>query len=233
MDRPEFIRVEGVSKSYAIAASRTPVLADLDLSIGAGEVVALVGPSGSGKTTLLNLLAGLDQPDGGQILVGGVRLGSLRGQELDEYRLRTVGFVFQSSGLLGEMTATENVSLLLRLLGWQPREARREALARLAEVGLAARADHLCRELSGGEEQRVAVARALSKRPSLLLADEPTGQLDSETSAHVVALLVDAARSGVTVVLATHDHGLAERAGRIVQLGRPVPSQPGDQPQPH
>jgi putative ABC transport system ATP-binding protein len=222
MGRAELVRVAGVSKSYAAGDSRTPVLTNLDLSIGEGEVVALVGPSGSGKTTLLNLLAGLDRPDGGEILVGDVRLGTLKGTELDEYRLRTVGFVFQASGVLGEMTAAENVSLLLRLLGWPPHEARREALSRLADVGLAARADHRCHELSGGEEQRVAVARALSKRPSLLLADEPTGQLDSETSAHVVELLVDAARSGVTVVLATHDQRLAKRADRTVQLGRPV-----------
>ena len=217
---PEFVRLEGVSKSYAVGHRRVPVLANLDLSIGAGEVVALVGPSGTGKTTVLNLLAGLDRPDRGEILVGGVRLGSLSGPELEEYRLHTVGFVFQASGLLGEMTAAENVSLVLRLLGRQPGDARQEALARLAAVGLAARADHRCHELSGGEEQRVAVARALAKRPSLLLADEPTGQLDSETSAQVMEVLVDAARSGVTVVLATHDTGLAERAGRIVPLGR-------------
>ena len=128
MSSSEFVRMEGVSKSYTVGHRRVLVLADLDLSIGAGEVVALLGPSGTGKTTLLNLLAALHRPDRGEILVGGVRLGSLNGPELEEYRLRTVGFVFQASGLLGEMTAAENVSLLLRLLGWQPRDARQEAL---------------------------------------------------------------------------------------------------------
>jgi putative ABC transport system ATP-binding protein len=188
-----------------------------DLEVGEGEMAAVMGPSGSGKTTLLGIIAGLDRPDAGSVLVGGVEVTKLAGEELARYRLRSVGFVFQAPGLVPLMSAVENVALPLQLMGRDPRDAEEVALDALDLVGLQGRAKHRAYELSGGEQQRVALARALAKQPPVLLADEPTGQLDSETSAAIVDL-IRSLRGHTTILLATHDEVVAARADRVITI---------------
>lgn len=191
-------------------------LREVDLEIGRGEFVAIVGPSGSGKSTLLHLLGGLDRPSAGDIRVGGM---ALNGQgDLTLFRRRMVGFVFQSHHLVPVLTALENVELPMVPLRFPPHVRRRRAAELLARVGLAHRLTHLPGDLSGGESQRVAVARALANDPALILADEPTGELDSETGRAVVGLLEEANREGRTVVIVTHNPQVAAAAGREVTL---------------
>ena len=199
----------------------------VDLTIAPGEFVVLEGPSGSGKTTLLQLLGALDRPDAGQVLFDGRDLGALGDRELAELRLRAFGFVFQQFNLIPTLTAVENVEAGLAPMGVRGVELRRRALALLGEVGLDERASHLPGQLSGGEQQRVAIARALVVEPRVILADEPTGNLDSATGAEVIDLLAGlAARHGATVVVATHDAELAARAERRLSMrdGLLVPS---------
>jgi putative ABC transport system ATP-binding protein len=212
------IEMERVSRHFGSGPTRVSAVRRVDLVVPRGGLVALLGRSGSGKTTLLGLAGGLDHPDEGRVCVAGHDLRSLDEAALDDFRRRTVGWVFQTSGLLPLLTAAENVALALRLQGVA--EGRSLAAARdaLEEVGLGERSRHRAYELSGGEQQRVALARALVKNPQVLLADEPTGQLDTETAADVMGLFQDAARAGVTVLLATHDQGLAERASRVVRM---------------
>ena len=202
------------------------ILKDIDLHIGTGEAVGLVGPSGSGKSTLLMVMAGLERTDTGTVLVAGAMLNKLDEDALARFRGRNVGIVFQSFHLIPTMTALENVAVPLELAGVADAEAR--ARAELESVGLSARLDHYPAQLSGGEQQRVAVARALAPNPAILVADEPTGNLDEDTGRQIIDLLFAGhAQRGTTLVLVTHDAGLAARCGRVVRLrsGRVEPGQ--------
>ena len=214
----EAVVCDGVGRTYADAGGAVAALTEVSFEMAAGQLIALVGRSGSGKTTLLGLVGGLERPDEGRITVCGRDLGRLDEQGLVDHRRRTVGFVFQAAGLVPLMTASENVALALELAGAPPREAALEAAVALERVGLAARSQHRAYELSGGEQQRVALARALVKRPPVLIADEPTGQLDSETAAGILALLREVAEGGTAVLVATHDDALAERADRVLLI---------------
>ena len=211
------VELTAVVKVYAGAAQ--PALDRVSFAVPAGEVVAVMGPSGSGKSTLLNLVAGLDRPTGGSIRVDGVELTRLGEAALTRYRRRTVGLVFQFFNLLGNLTALDNVAVAAELAGVPRREARRRAAALMDELDVGGQAAAYPARLSGGQRQRVAVARALVNRPALLLADEPTGALDTRSGEQVMDLLGRLHRGGQTIVLVTHDRGLAERrAGRIVSL---------------
>lgn len=195
-------------------------LDDVSLEIGRGEFVAILGTSGSGKSTLLNLLGGLDRPTDGEIFFDGASLTPLSSREMSRYRLRQVGMIFQSFNLIPTMTARQNVALALAFAGLDRRARRQQSLALLERVGLEARADHRPAELSGGEQQRVAIARALANEPQVLLADEPTGNLDSARAAEVMTLLDDMRRrEAKTIVLVTHDQELAGKfADRTIRL---------------
>ena len=211
------IEIARLTKSLSSGGHPVQILHGIDLHIAAGEFVAIMGPSGSGKSTLLGLIAGLDSPTSGSIKLAGQELVGLGEDALARLRGRTLGFVFQSFHLLPTLTAEENVAVPLELRG--ERDARSRARALLATVGLADRGHHLPAQLSGGEQQRVALARAFVAEPPILLADEPTGNLDSATGERVLALLADLrARTGTTMVLVTHDASLAARADRIVTL---------------
>ena len=208
-----------VGKAFVRGPLVVNALQDVSLTIAAGEFVALEGPSGSGKTTLLQLLGALDRPSSGRILFEGRDLAQLPDSELAELRLRSFGFVFQQFNLIPTLTALENVQAKLAPTGVSEAGLRQRAGALLAEVGLAQRADHLPAQLSGGEQQRVAIARALSVEPHVILADEPTGNLDSTTGSEIIDILAAlAADRGATVIVATHDAGFAERAQRRVGI---------------
>jgi putative ABC transport system ATP-binding protein len=221
--------VEGIDlrRDYPSGDSVVHALQGVDVAVRRGELLCVRGRSGSGKTTLLNLLGGLDQPTAGRVVLDGHDLTELGERELVEIRRRTVGFIFQAFGLLPILTAAENVEVPLRLVGADASERDRRVRELLELVGLDERADHRPFELSGGEQQRVAVARALANRPPLLLADEPTGQLDSETGHRIMLLLRSIVRTeGITAVVATHDPLMLDAADRVVELrdGRLVPS---------
>ena len=219
MSEEALIRARGLSRRYLVGKEPVDALAGVDLEVDTGEFVALVGPSGSGKSTLLNLLGGLDRPSGGEIWVGDLELGKASDKRLVRYRREQVGFIFQSFNLLPTRTAVENVEVPLMLAGVDRRTRRERALRLLDQVGLARRANHKPNELSGGEQQRVAVARALANDPLLLLADEPTGNLDSKTGAEILAMLQEILVQGKrSLVLVTHDAGVASHADRIVHL---------------
>jgi lipoprotein-releasing system ATP-binding protein len=210
-------------KTYRDGARQITVLRGADLAVEPGELVAVVGPSGSGKSTLLHLLGGLDRPDRGEVVIGGERLADHRGAALAAFRNRTIGFVFQFHQLLPDFTALENVMLPGRIAGREPREVLERSRALLAEVGLAERLDHFPNQLSGGERQRVALCRALALEPPLLLADEPTGNLDPASGERVLALLLELQRRhGTTGVLVTHNPEVAERCARILLLDEGV-----------
>jgi len=220
------VRASGLVKTYQDGERRVEVLRGADLAVEPGELVAVVGPSGSGKSTLLHLLGALDRPDGGEVAIGGQRLSGLAGARLAAFRNRTIGFVFQFHQLLPDFTALENVVLPGRIAGIEPRRAARRAGDLLSEVGLDDRLDHYPNQLSGGERQRVAICRALLLEPPLLLADEPTGNLDPASGDQVFALLVALQlRHGTTALLVTHNPEIARRAGRILLLedGRLAP----------
>ena len=206
-----------LTKEYASGASALAVLRDVSFTIPQGAFVAIVGPSGSGKTTLLGLLAGLDTPSGGGVILDGADLARMSEDERALLRGEKVGFIFQSFQLIPTLTALENVQVPLELRGDAGAGARARDL--LARVGLRERYDHFPTQLSGGEQQRVAIARAFANRPRILFADEPTGNLDGATGGRIVELLEALNReSGTTIVLVTHDRGLAERAQRIIRL---------------
>jgi len=220
------IRAESLSKEYLSGGRPLQVLKDITFEITAGEIVAIVGPSGSGKTTLLGLLAGLDRPTRGRVVVDGQDLNQLTEDQLARFRGERVGFVFQSFHLLPTLTAQENVLVPLELRGEDGAERVHDLLTR---VGLAGREHHYPAQLSGGEQQRVALARAFSNRPRILFADEPTGNLDGHTGARVVEIMLELNRAfGTTTVLVTHDMELARRAGRIIRLadGEVISDQP-------
>ncbi len=211
------ISIRGLSMRFTSGGAAVDVLADISLDVPSGQFLAVAGPSGSGKSTLLGLVAGLDQPTAGRITVADVEITRLGEDALARFRRDTIGYVFQSYHLIPTLTALENVAVPLELAG-EPHALER-AGALLAEVGLAGRAHHYPVQLSGGEQQRVAVARAVCRRPRLLLADEPTGNLDSATGKQIIELLVDLHRNlGSTLVLVTHDGALAAHADRVVTL---------------
>lgn len=213
------IRIAGVNKSFISGPGRVDVLHDVNLDISRGERVAIVGPSGAGKTTLMHILGGLDRPSTGTVHFSGEEIFSFKGQMLDEFRNRTIGFVFQFNQLLPEFTALENVMMPALIARLPKEEALTRATALLNEVGLSHRLRHKPGELSGGEQQRTAIARALIMNPPLLLADEPSGNLDSVTSGEILALLdgLHQARK-LTMVIVTHSDTLANRLDRIVRV---------------
>ena len=223
----ELTKTEGADQAIVAArrvrkvyrsGTEVEALRGIDFDVGRGEMVAVVGPSGSGKTTLLNCLSGLERIDGGQILVDGSDLETLSDNQRTGYRARRMGFVFQAFNLLPVLTAVENVEIPLLLLGHRPKEARERAMGMLETLGLADRAKHRPDMLSGGEQQRVAVARALVHQPAIVWADEPTGNLDTEGTEVVVELLVRLNKEGQTMVLVTHNPAVAGRAQRTVRM---------------
>jgi putative ABC transport system ATP-binding protein len=219
MPADAFITCRGLTRTYRRGEVEITPLDALDLDVDRGEFVALMGPSGSGKTTLLNLVGGIDRPTAGTLAVGGVAIGGLSRSRLADWRAANVGFIFQLYHLVPVLTAYENVELPLLLQPLGRRERHRRVSAALELVGLADRSDHLPRQLSGGQEQRVAIARAVVADPPLLLADEPTGDLDRESAAQVMDLLGELhASHGKTIVMVTHDAKTAVRAGRTVHL---------------
>jgi len=216
-----FVDVQGLNKVYQLGAQRIHVLRDLELHVAHGEMVAIVGASGVGKSTLLHLLGGLDRADSGQIIVADTDLRALDDSSLVRFRNRNVGFVFQFHHLMPEFDATENVEMPLRVARESGNAARRRAVDLLSRVGLGERLKHRPSEMSGGEQQRVAVARALAMKPALLLADEPTGDLDETTADSLHELLKNMhAEQGLTSVIATHNPRLAAACDRVFRLER-------------
>ena len=222
-----FLEARGIVKSYPVGGTALTVLRDLDLQVEAGEMVAIVGASGVGKSTLLHILGGLDRANDGDVVIDGARLTALDDAALGRFRNQRVGFVFQFHHLLPEFSALENAEMPMRIARISTDEARRRAEELLGRVGLGARLSHRPGMLSGGEQQRVAVARALIMRPAVLLADEPTGDLDEQSADSLHALLRDMHRSyGLTSIMATHNPRLASACDRILRLesGRLVPA---------
>jgi putative ABC transport system ATP-binding protein len=216
-ERRPAVSLAGVNLSLGRGAARVHILKDIDLNIGAGEAIGLVGPSGSGKSTLLMVMAGLERADAGSIVVAGEDLGRLDEDALARFRGRNVGIVFQSFHLIPTMTALENVAVPLELAG--KADAFDIAREELGKVGLAERLSHYPAQLSGGEQQRVALARALAPNPAILVADEPTGNLDEATGKQIVELLFAGhVQRGTTLILVTHDNNLAKRCNRVVRL---------------
>jgi putative ABC transport system ATP-binding protein len=216
---PPAIEAESVTRTYDMGQATVEALRGVSLRVAAGDYLAVVGPSGSGKSTLMHLLGGLDRPSGGRLVIGGQDVATLNQNQLARLRNRTIGFVFQSFHLLARTSAVDNVSLPLVYRGVSARARRQRAAATLGQVGLAHRLDHRPNQLSGGEQQRVAIARALVTDPSVLLADEPTGNLDTATGEAVLALLQQLNESsGVAVVLVTHDREVAARARRQIVM---------------
>ena len=219
----ELVRVRDVHKHFTRGSERIDVLKGVNLEIPKGDFLALMGPSGSGKTTLLNLIGGLDTPTGGAIDVNGVPVSSLSGSQLSKWRAQNIGFVFQLYNLLPVLTAEKNVELPLLLTKLSKSERRKRAAIALKVVGLAERAKHYPRQLSGGQEQRVGIARAIVTDPTLLLCDEPTGDLDRKAGDEVLDLLQSLNRDhGKTIVMVTHDPHAAERAQRTLHLDKGV-----------
>ena len=213
-----YLELRRVSKSYGQAASEVQALREVDLSVDAGELVAVMGPSGSGKSTLLTIAGSLEQPTSGEVLVGGAALSEMTRNERARMRRRSIGYVFQDFNLLAGLTAAENVTLPLELDGVKARTARAAGMAALEELGLGDRASRFPDELSGGERQRVAIARAVVGDRHLLLADEPSGALDSVNGEAVMRLIRSACQRGVAGVVVTHDAQLASWADRVVFL---------------
>ena len=209
--------MRGVDLSLGRGAARVHILRDVALTIGKGEAVGIVGASGSGKSTLLMIMAGLERPDKGEVEIDGVKMGALNEDALARFRGQRIGIVFQSFHLIPTMTALENVAAPLELAGAS--DANERARAELAQVGLRDRQSHYPAQLSGGEQQRVALARALAPRPSLMIADEPTGNLDEATGRAIIDMIFDLpARRGATLALVTHDAALASRCDRVIRM---------------
>ena len=247
MQNTPVVQVENLEKSYRLGKVTVEAVRGVSLTLLQGQVAVVTGPSGSGKTTLLNIIGTLDQPTGGRVLIDGQDTGGLRDGELTRLRRHKIGFIFQFHNLIPVLTALENVQLPLLTAGVKSRAAQERARSLLARVGLSHRLSHLPDEMSGGEQQRVAIARALANQPKLILADEPTGELDTTTGSETVKLLYELAKQeSATVLVVTHDPVLSEKAdtlyemrdGRLVQHKRleephviqasePVPPEPG------
>jgi putative ABC transport system ATP-binding protein len=208
----------GITKIYDTGKIKVEALRGIDLVVDKGEFVAVVGPSGSGKSTLLNLVGCLDTPTGGSYMLGGEAVAGLDRDQLADVRNRRVGFVFQNFNLLPQLTALENVEMPMLFGGISRRKRRRRALEHLDKVGLGDRVEHRPTELSGGQMQRVAIARALAMEPDIVLADEPTGNLDTGSGSDVMSLMNELWGQGRTLVVVTHDKTLAQRAGRVVEI---------------
>ncbi len=225
------ILLEGIEKTYVMGDVEVQALRGVSLAVEQGDFVAVMGASGSGKSTLMNIVGCLDRPSGGRYLLEGQEVSRFSGDRLAEIRNRTIGFVFQSFNLLARTSALENVELPLLYSGVSTAQRHARAAESLARVGLADRADHHPNQMSGGQQQRVAIARALVNRPRVILADEPTGNLDSRTSEEVMALFQELGRSGITVVLVTHEPDIAQYAARVlVMRDRKVLSDARQQP---
>ncbi len=223
------VETRGLSRDYAMPGGVVYAVRDVSLRVGRGQLVALRGRSGSGKTTFLSMVGALDRPTRGSVSVDGLTVSDLPESELIDFRRRKLGFIFQAFGLLPILSAAENVEVPLRLIRADPKERDVRVSELLELVGLGKRANHRPHELSGGEQQRVAIARALANRPDLLLADEPTGQLDSQTGRSIMAVLQHLVRSeGVTAIVATHDTTLIDLADRVIELldGKVVDDEP-------
>jgi putative ABC transport system ATP-binding protein len=218
VDHDEILIATDVRKVYKTPAGSVEALRGLSIRIPAGEFLAVMGPSGSGKTTLLNCLSGLDEIDSGTVVVDGLNIHKMSDAKRSRHRAEKMGFIFQSFNLIPVFTASENVELPLLLAGASPSEARRRAEETLDRVGLAPRKNHRPNELSGGEQQRVTIARALAGRPSIVWADEPTGNLDTETAESIMELLRDLNSEGLTLVLVTHDPAIGETSNRLIRM---------------
>ena len=212
------VDIRRVSKIYRMGDAEVRALDDVTLSFEEGEYVAIMGPSGSGKSTLLNLLGCLDRPTLGNYLLGGQDVSTMTDDELSEIRSRRLGFIFQSYNLIPQLTVLENMEVPLYYQGVPEAESRERALAMAKLVGLGERVNHKPSELSGGQQQRAAIARALTNHPLVLLADEPTGNLDSATGKEILALLEDLHREGRTIIMVTHDDHVAARSSRVVRM---------------
>ncbi|MDD9150038.1 MULTISPECIES: ABC transporter ATP-binding protein [unclassified Sporolactobacillus] len=212
------ISLKEIEKTYKMGQNTVHALDHVSLSIEAGDFVSVVGPSGSGKSTLMNTIGCLDHPDSGEYVLDGNHVDSLKDWQLADIRNRKIGFIFQNFNLLGKLTALENVELPLIYRGIKVKERKERAMASLAQVGIKERAEHLPNQLSGGQQQRTAIARALVGQPSILLADEPTGALDSRTSKEIIDLLTALNEEGRTIVLITHDLHVAREAKRTVSI---------------
>ena len=209
-----------VSKEYSLSGKTIKALDDVSFEVRPNELVAFLGPSGAGKTTILNLIAGLEKPSDGEVRVLGLDLAGSDENSLSSFRCANVGFIFQSYNLVSTLTARENVELMMELAGWGDAKRNEKLSAELVEqVGLAERADHLPAQLSGGEQQRVAIARALANDPQLILADEPTGNLDTRTGSEIIALLQDLkSKRGKTVIITTHDERIVQMADIVYRM---------------
>jgi putative ABC transport system ATP-binding protein len=232
MHREIFLRTSGLCRFYDRGPQTIKAVDDVSLELQSGEFVAIVGSSGSGKTTLLNLLAGLDTPSSGDIEVGGTRLAALSRKQLSSYRARRVGIVFQTFNLLPHYSALKNVEIAMYFSDRTVEERRSKATAILNTIGLGERMDHRPDDLSGGEQQRVAIARAIVKEPDILLADEPTGNLDRENAERIGEILAELHRDGLTVIMVTHNEELARKhAERIIHMeyGKITDGRPGSE----
>lgn len=209
---------QGLWKIYEMGDEKVQAVRGIDLEINTGEMVAIMGPSGCGKTTLLNILSGIDDPSAGQVTVAGKPLFGISDDERTDLRGKEMGFIFQKFHLLDVMSAVENVEIPLLLLGENPEEARAKSMLALEKVGLEDRSEHRPAELSGGQQQRVSIARAVVHNPSVILCDEPTGNLDSTTSKQVMSILSGLNDSGSTLVIVTHDKEIAKRCSRIIRI---------------
>ena len=213
------ISAHGVKRRYLMGKTEVWALAGVDLDISRGEYLSIMGPSGSGKSTLFNIIGGLDTPTEGDVTINGMRTGDMNQRQIAYLRCMTIGYIFQTFNLIEVMTAIENVMLPMTFGGMDDDQARRKAGAILDRVGLQGRHDHLPRQLSGGQQQRVACARALANQPSILLADEPTGNLDLKTGEEIIGMLNDLKQElGITIVSATHDHKMLAASDRVVYL---------------
>ena len=212
------LECQGLWKLYEMGEEKIQAVRGINLSIQQGDMIAIMGPSGCGKTTLLNVLSGIDEPSAGQVMISGNPLFGISDDDRTNIRAREMGFIFQKFHLLDVMTAVENVEVPLLLMGNSPTDARVKAEQALEKVGLGDRSKHRPSELSGGQQQRVSIARAIVHSPSVILCDEPTGNLDSETSNQVMDLLEEINQSGTTVVIVTHDEEIAKRCSRTIRL---------------
>jgi len=210
--------MERLCKSYELGTMELKVLRDIELTINNGDHVAIMGPSGSGKSTLLNMIGCLDRPTSGDYWLGGQNVSLLDDDQLSLIRGARIGFIFQSFNLINQLNVVENIEVPMYYQGYSEHESAERALELAKMVGLAERLDHRPSELSGGQQQRVAIARALANDPLIILADEPTGNLDSESGSEILKILMDLHKQGKTLIVVTHDEGIAENAGRVVEL---------------